>query len=370
MAIIKAVSSRASIGNSINYITKKEKTEEKLISGKDCIPESAIDEMKATKELWNKTSGRQYKHFVQSFSPEEKITPEQAHGIALKLAQEEFKGYEVLIATHKDKKHIHTHFIVNSVSFEDGRKFQQSRADLQKLKDNSDEICKADGLSICEKGQDIATYDIGKYKSLEKATQGKYKSYVLDAALTVLNTKKQATSRADFIDLMKQQGYETKWTDSRKYITFTDKDGNKVRNSNLEKTFKGEFGKEQLENEFDRNLRRTTDRDGSRTDSKREVARFKQAEQNRIRKQPAQGEFDGVYGTIREIEERTKRLSGTGREELRQRQRAEQAENASVENKQRKPDKRVEQQHKQLPKSNRVAQRQHKIRNKGIDFER
>lgn len=64
MAVIKAVSSRASIGHAINYVTKDEKTEEKLISGIDCSPQTAIDEMKATKEIWHKTEGRQYKHYI------------------------------------------------------------------------------------------------------------------------------------------------------------------------------------------------------------------------------------------------------------------------------------------------------------------
>ena len=67
MAVVKVVNSRASIGNAVNYITKKEKTEESLISGKDCSPNTAIEEMKITKQQWQKTDGRQYKHYVQSF---------------------------------------------------------------------------------------------------------------------------------------------------------------------------------------------------------------------------------------------------------------------------------------------------------------
>lgn len=102
MAIIKSISSRASIANAINYITKKEKTEEKLISGIECTPFMAIDEMKATKAIWDKNDGRQYKHYVQSFSPDEKITPELAHEIALKLFKDRYEGYEILMATHKD----------------------------------------------------------------------------------------------------------------------------------------------------------------------------------------------------------------------------------------------------------------------------
>lgn len=315
MAIVKAVSSRASIGTAIKYITQTEKTEEKLISGINCTPVTAIDEMNATKELWNKTGGRQYKHFVQSFSPEEKITPEQAHKIALELMQERYKDYEIIIATHQDRDHIHSHIIVNSVSFQDGHKLQQSRGQLEQMKDRSNELCKEYGLTICEKGkrsQDITTYDIGKYKALDKASTGEYKSYVLDTALSVSNAKEKATSRTEFVELMKKQGYETNWTDNRKYITFVDKDGNKVRNSNLEKTFKGEFGKEQLENEFRRNQERE-----QRTNtaySKGTTTEFKQAEQSRAGEQLIEGDINGISRTIQDIENGAKQFSATSRE--------------------------------------------------------
>ena len=114
MAVIKAVSSKAGIGHAIDYVTKKEKTEEKLVSGLHCEPETVKEEMQATKELWGKTDGRTYKHYVQSYHEDEEITPEQAHKNAVELAEhtKAWKGHEVLIATHIDKGHIHTHFIV------------------------------------------------------------------------------------------------------------------------------------------------------------------------------------------------------------------------------------------------------------------
>jgi len=254
MAVIKAVSSRASIGTAVNYVTNDEKTEEKLISGQDCNPQTAIDEMKATKAIWGKQGGREYYHYVQSFSPEETITPQEAHTMAKELAEQRFKGYEVVIATHKDRDHIHTHFVVNSVNHEDGYKLNWSKFELQRMKDMSDGICREHGKSLCEKGQDIATYKMGKYKALEQSITGNYKSYVLDCYKTVSTVKEKATSQTDFIAKMQEQGYQTKWTDSRKHITFTDQDGNKVRNTNLEKTFKESLGKEELDHGFERNL--------------------------------------------------------------------------------------------------------------------
>lgn len=254
MAIIKAVSSKASIGKAIDYITKDEKTEEKLISGIDCNPDTAIEEMKTTKVLWHKTQGRQYKHYVHSFSSEEKITPEQAHEIARELCNDRFNGFEVLISTHKDKDHIHSHIIVNSVSFEDGHKIQQSKSDLEKMKQDCNELSLKYGLKIPQKADEITTFNLDKYKVLEKSITGNYKSYVFECYKAVSKIKEESISKEDFVARMKEQGYETNWSENRKYITFTDQEGNKIRNNNLEKTFKELFGKEDLEIGFKANI--------------------------------------------------------------------------------------------------------------------
>ena len=112
MAIIKVTNSKATLSKAIKYVTQEEKTEERLVSGINCTSGTALDEMKATKELFNKLQGRQYYHYVQSFSPDEKVDYKKAHQIAQELAQNQFKGFEVLIATHKDREHIHSHIIV------------------------------------------------------------------------------------------------------------------------------------------------------------------------------------------------------------------------------------------------------------------
>ena len=279
MAVIKAVSSKAGIGQALDYVTKDEKTEKKLVSGLNCEPDTAKDEMQATKELWGKTEGRTYKHFVQSFAPEEKIEPEQAHCIACQMAAErpEWKGFEVLIATHQDKDHIHSHFIVNSVSFENGHKLQQSRADLQNMKDMSDEICRQQGFHITEKGktfsgdvrEETVAWKKETYQLLKQAEQGKVKSYVQDIALAVLDCKETATSREAFIRLMNERGYGVDWQDSHKYITYTDlarkqagEKACKIRNNKLEKYYNMDFGKEEMERGFTVNARsrQTTER--------------------------------------------------------------------------------------------------------------
>ncbi len=256
MAVIKAVNSKASIGKAINYVTKQEKTEERLISGKDCNPKTAIDEMKATKEQWRKTEGRQYAHLVQSFNPEDKVTPQQAHEIGRKFIDntEKFKGHEVVIATHVDKGHVHNHFIVNSVNYENGKKLHTTKKELQQLKERSNQLSREYGLSIPTKGDTITTFNQKKYRAIEKGAAGKEKSYILDTARDVSRLLKKATDREGFVNDMESKGYKVNWKDNRKHITFTTPEGEKVRNSNLEKTFKEhKFSKEGMENEIQRN---------------------------------------------------------------------------------------------------------------------
>lgn len=272
MATIKSVSSKQSVGGAIDYVTRDEKTEDKLISGINCTPELAKEEMQATKLLWDKTGGRTYQHYVQSFHADENITHEQAHAIALDLAKntEAWKGHEVLIATHKDKDHIHTHFIVNSVNKETGYKLQMSKQDLQDLKDRSDELCLSHNLSITEKGktfygeerEETSAYNKETYQLLKKAETGEAKSYVQDIALKVMDVREQAISRDDFIKQMQDKGVQVEWSDNRKYITFTDVERKeqgdskcKIRNNKLEKYYNIDFSKEGFERGFEVNAR-------------------------------------------------------------------------------------------------------------------
>ena len=295
MAVIKAVSSHSDIGQALDYVMQEEKTEEKLLSGKDCQVETVREEMQITKKLWGKTDGRTYKHFVQSFHQDEDITPEQAHSIAKEFAEKcrQFRGFEVLIATHKDRKHIHTHFVLNSVSHEDGHKFRMHKSELQEMKDLSDQICSQRGLHICEKGKNFEGAEREEtsadnkevYQYLKKAERGEVKSYVQDIALAVMDCRETATSREDFIDQMKARGYGVDWQDSHKYITFTDLERKeqgekkcKVRNNKLEKYYAVDFGKEKLLNGFEINARRKAERTATTERARQQLDRTAVAE--------------------------------------------------------------------------------------------
>ena len=339
MAVIKAVSSRAGIKTILNYVMKEEKTEQKLLSCLNCTPDMVQEQMEFTKRLWGKNGGRTYKHFVQSFAPEENIDPVQAHQIACQLAasRPEWQDFEVLIATHEDKKHIHTHFVVNSVSCVDGHKIQQSKAELQAMKDYSDQLCAKYGLHITEKGktfdgqerEETAAFSKDTYQLLKKAEQGEVKSYVQDIALAILDCREQATSRTDFVQRMNERGYGVDWQDSHKYITYTDlarkqagEKACKIRNNKLEKYYNMGFGKEELEHEFERNARTAEVRAGK---SERTDPRTEPSEPDRAGEQPAEGSLSFVERELRGIDEAVKSRTSKGRAEQAERRRAEQA---------------------------------------------
>ena len=227
MAVIKATNPKVStLKQGINYITNPDKAE--LISGKDCTAETALEEMQATKALYNKTQGRQYMHFVQSFKPDDPLDPSQAHQIGLEMAEKRFKGYEVLVATHTDKDHLHNHLIVNSVSFENGSKIQLSRDDLKAIKELSDQICEREGLHVIREknlGRDLGR---NEYQVAIKGESWKFKTMAaIDQAIERTQTKEE------FVKNMEAQGYQVKWTDERKHITYTTPEGHKVRDNKL-----------------------------------------------------------------------------------------------------------------------------------------
>ena len=92
MAIIKPINSGAGLSISLDYVLRGDKTETRLTSGLYCIPEHALEQMFSTKEMWSKTDGRQFKHFVQSFPPDEEVAPEKFIKNPLKMRFGIMKG--------------------------------------------------------------------------------------------------------------------------------------------------------------------------------------------------------------------------------------------------------------------------------------
>lgn len=319
MAIIKVAKGGKTIGQAINYASK-----DKLTVGKDISSnqDEAKEQMKITKELNNKTEGRQYKHYIQSFATGE-VDVNKAQEIGLKWAEMNFKGYEVFIGTHTDKDHIHNHFVVNSVNFENGKKFNVDKNFLNELKNNNDLICKEHGLEIvqktAEKG-DVRAYNQEKYQTLLKASKNEVKSYLVDLSVSIKLATAKSTDIEEFKKNMIEQGYTTKWQDNIKNVTFENENGKKIRLSNLEKTFNDTiFTKEGLTNEFTRvseknreigRIEQNSNRAREQgSNSTREIIGDEQSFKNGNGEQSTQGAFDRVLRDVRGIEQDAKQYS-------------------------------------------------------------
>ena len=243
MAIIEAISSKANIKRIINYITQDKKTNANLITGKDCLAESCLEEMLYTKNIYHKNSGRQYIHIIQSFDPKDSLSAKQVHNIGTKLAST-FNGFQVLVATHIDKNHLHNHLVINSVSFENGYKIQMSKKDLQYIKDYSDKLCLEIGASVIPKKEKTNYIKRNEYRVAEQGKSWKFKLMnAIDLSLAESNSKEE------FIKNMNKLGYQVNWTDTRKYITYTTPEGYKCRDNKL---YDEKYSKGAMENEFRR----------------------------------------------------------------------------------------------------------------------
>ena len=213
------------------------------MTGINCVAQSAYNEMINTKLRFKKTDGRMYYHLLQSFHPDEKLTPETAHEIALRFAEENFKGYEVLVATHVDRNHIHSHFVINSVNAENGYKYHPDNYEIQRLRDNSDKLYLEYGLSVIESTPSkVNGMSAREYRSADKG-----QSWKLDLAMAIDEAMRYAVSREHFIQLMELEGYKVNWSDTRKYITYTCPNGMKCRDNKLHEE---KYLKEAMTNEF------------------------------------------------------------------------------------------------------------------------
>lgn len=238
------------------YISKDEKVShdsQKYITALNCSEPTAYDEFNATKNLFHKNEGRQYYHAVQSFPKGYEISYELAHKIAVEFAEKAFGNYECVVATHTDRDHVHSHFVFNSVSFQDGKKYHSNLKSVQELMNLSDEICKKYGIPVLNKPDFSAERkknDTISDREFRSALKGESQKFTLMNVITQI--MKQAKTKKQFCYLMQQQGYGIVWEDNRKYITYTCPDGRKFRDKRLHES---KFRKELMELEF--KIRRT-----------------------------------------------------------------------------------------------------------------
>lgn len=231
MAIIKFTSGKINPRTVINYVCNKEKTTDKLISGKDCMPESCEYEFAEVKKAFGKTDGRTYYHMIQSFSPDDRITPEQAHEVGLQMA-ELFEGYQVLVVTHTNKAHIHNHLVINSVNFENGKKLTISNQELEEIKNYSNSICLQNGWDVTE-------------AKTRRNRNPKWKQIIIEDALTAMA---KSYSMDEYISKLKELGIYVSYNPDYKYMTYSDAEGHKCRDAKL---FDERLLKKNLELYFD-----------------------------------------------------------------------------------------------------------------------
>ena len=260
----RGTQSRAAMRGVMLYVMQEKKTTWEgapLVSGINCQPQSVYDDFLNTKLLYHKDGGVMFYHMVQSFPKGTAVDPQQAHEAARRLA-EYFDGCEVLVCTHVDREHIHSHCVINSVNFETGKKLHMAKEQIQELMRRNDMICQEMGLPVF----DAPTQQARGMSGAEYHTALRGQSWKLRLMNTIDECMKYAVDKDAFVSLMASEGYAVRWESGRKYITYTTPDGMRCRDSKLHEE---KYCKEVMEHEFrirakhvQRKLRRAAETDG------------------------------------------------------------------------------------------------------------
>lgn len=204
--------------NTLKYISRDEKCYR--TSTRLCSEENAATEFEAVRIAANKNDGILIQHYIQSFSPEENITPDEAHQMALELVDKIAVGYQVVISTHIDKQHIHNHILINNVSPITQMKFPDNKTTMREYRKINDEISRLHGKSVIENPEN-------KYVSrAAKETAKRGVSYKADMCTAIDNALTKSNDLKGFIFQMNRQGYGIR---TGKYITVIELDNNKHR---------------------------------------------------------------------------------------------------------------------------------------------
>ena len=241
----RGTQSRAAMRGVMLYVMQEKKTAWEgapLVSGINCQPQSVYDDFLNTKLLYHKDGGVMFYHMVQSFPKGAAVDPRQAHEAARRLA-EYFDGCEVLVCTHVDREHIHSHCVINSVNFDTGKKLHMAKEQLQELMRRNDAICQEMGLPVF----DASTQQARGMSGAEYHTALKGQSWKLRLMNTIDECMKYAADEDAFVSLMESEGYAVRWEGTRKYITYTTPDGMRCRDNKLHEE---KYCKEAMEHEF------------------------------------------------------------------------------------------------------------------------
>ena len=214
--------------NVFSYDTNPNKTNNKeFVTAINCLKEIALQQMILTKKQFNKGDKYIAWHGYQSFKPDE-VTPELCHEIGVKLAKQMWGDrFQVIVSTHLDKDHLHNHFCFNSVSFLDGKKYNYSKSEMQRLRNLSDELCKEYGLSVIETDNKSKAPSRTLYLAEKNNEPTKYNLMraAIDEAIKISPVPKE------FIKIMRKKGYIIDINPQRKYATI--RSVNDSRNTRL-----------------------------------------------------------------------------------------------------------------------------------------
>ena len=250
----------------MRYVSQMSKTlwdGQQLVSGIGCQPETALDEFLSTKLLHHKDGGVQFYHMVQSFPKGADVDPRTAHEAARRLA-EYFEGCEVLVCTRVDREHIHSHCIINSVNFKTGKKVHMADEQIQELRVCNDQICEELGLPKFQRDEQKHSRGMS---NAEYYTADRGESWKFELMRVIDECMRYAGNREEFLALLRAEGYDATWTDSRKNITYTTPEGRKCRDSKLhiekylKENMEAEFGY-RTENDNTRNVDAAQKADG------------------------------------------------------------------------------------------------------------
>ena len=250
----------------MRYVSQMSKTlwdGQQLVSGIGCQPETAFDEFLSTKLLHHKVGGVMFYHMVQSFPKGANIDPRMTHEAARRLAGY-FEGCEVLVCTHVDREHIHSHCIINSVNFETGKKVHMADEQIQELRIRNDQICEELGLPKFQRDDQRQSRGVS---NAEYYPADRGESWKFELMRVIDECMRCAGNREEFLVLLRSEGYNATWTDGRKNITYTTPDGRKCRDSKLhiekylKENMEAEFGY-RTENDNTRNVDAAQKADG------------------------------------------------------------------------------------------------------------
>ena len=230
----------------MRYVSQLSKTlwdGQPLVSGIGCQPETAFDEFLSTKLLHHKDGGVQFYHMVQSFPKGADVDPRAVHEAARQLAGY-FAGCEILVCTHTDREHIHSHCIINSVNFETGKKIHMADEQIHELRARNDTICEELGLPKFQKDEQRQS---GGMSNAEYYPAAKGESRKLELMRVIDECMHYAGSREEFLVLLRAEGYAANWSPTRKNITYTTPGGRKCRDRKLHMM---KYLKENMEAEF------------------------------------------------------------------------------------------------------------------------